>query len=204
MFQNTTAHFRIEAVLIFQLAAITGKGKAECLRGWPPIILHRCQNTWPDAKIIRHKHECYPVSCFNGQERFLSFKTRWQPLIFLLLFTEHLVYCSLREGCITANTGLGRCVQQWSSEGVKPLLSFLFTVAYISFAYLSKPPVSDPPKPKRRIQSSFINLQNLHPSHWDEVWPEKSSLIMYIRQSKLHHSSFTLARCWFPESLAGT
>lgn len=52
MFQNTTDHFRIEAGLIFQLAAITGKGKAECLRERPPIILHRCQNTWSDAKVI--------------------------------------------------------------------------------------------------------------------------------------------------------
>lgn len=52
MFQNTTDHFRIETGLIFQLAAITGKGKAECLRERPPIILHRCQNTWSDAKVI--------------------------------------------------------------------------------------------------------------------------------------------------------
>lgn len=29
MFQSTTAHFRIQTGLIFQLAAITGKGKAE-------------------------------------------------------------------------------------------------------------------------------------------------------------------------------
>lgn len=36
MFQNTTDHFRIETGLIFQLAAITGKGKAECLRERPP------------------------------------------------------------------------------------------------------------------------------------------------------------------------
>lgn len=52
MFQNTTARFRIETGLIFQLAAITGKGKEGYLREWPPIILHRCQNTWSDAKII--------------------------------------------------------------------------------------------------------------------------------------------------------
>lgn len=32
MFQNITAHFRIETGLIFQSAAITGKGKAGCLR----------------------------------------------------------------------------------------------------------------------------------------------------------------------------
>lgn len=32
LFQSITAHFRIETGLIFQLAAITGKGKAECLR----------------------------------------------------------------------------------------------------------------------------------------------------------------------------
>lgn len=32
MFQNTTGRFRIETGLIFQLAAITGKGKAGYLR----------------------------------------------------------------------------------------------------------------------------------------------------------------------------
>lgn len=37
MFQNITAHFRIETGLIFQLAAITGKGKACCLRKPPSI-----------------------------------------------------------------------------------------------------------------------------------------------------------------------
>jgi len=47
------------------------------------------------------------MSDFNGQELFLSFKTQGQPLIFLSLFTEELVYCSLRGGYGMTYTGAG-------------------------------------------------------------------------------------------------
>lgn len=35
------------------------------------------------------------------------------------------------------------------------------------------------------------------------MWPESSSLVMYVRKSEPHGSLFTLARCWFPEDIIG-
>lgn len=184
MFQNTTAHFRIETGLIFQLAAITGKGKAERLREWLPIILPRCQNTWSDAKIIAMGTNTSVTQCLilMGKNCFCPLKHGDNH--------SFSFYCSLSIWFIAAcvedpllQTGLGRCVQHWSSQGVKPLFSFLFTIAYLSFAYLSEPPVFHPPKPKRSIQSNFINLQNLDPKAlgWGVA---RKDFISYVHKAK--------------------
>lgn len=93
---------------------------------------------------------------------------------------EHLVYCSL---CVTVNTGLGRCVQLWPSQGVKALFNFLFTVVYLSFANLSKSPAFDSPKQKRNIQSNFIKLSKPGPTAlgWGVA---RKKFLSYVHKAK--------------------
>lgn len=90
MFQNITAHFRVETGLIFEVAAISGEGKQvasenDCPSGLynssqvPKQVL-KCWNQWNG-----HKHKYYLMSYFNRQELCLSFKTQNQALIFLFI-----------------------------------------------------------------------------------------------------------------------